>query len=302
MRSSREFESISDNRDRLGEGPVYDSDAGRLLWADIGRECVLEARLDTEGDWTVRRTWPMPGPVSAVVHRARGGLLALVGTSVLAVSENGRCEEFASIDALVAGIDPALVRFNDAKCDLAGRLFAGWIVLDRSRPGGLVRIDPDAGVTPVLPEVHGANGMGWSPDSRSFYLVDTARRRVNVFEFDALAGEVAEPRELIALPPGPGVPDGLAVDDEGCLWLAVPYEGRVIRYHPSGDPIDEIRTPTMMPLSCAFGGDERDRMFITSGFSLPDDDLGIAAADPLAGTLLHCRVEVPGPVGTPFAG
>jgi sugar lactone lactonase YvrE len=298
--------------DLLGEGPAYDAAHARLLWVDILGERLHELSLRTDGTWKTGRTRDMGGPVSAVVPTSTGGLLALVGKRVVAVGDDGVLEVFATLDE-----DGVAVRLNDAKCDPQGRLVAGWVALDGSRPGGVVRVDAKGTVEPIVSDVMVANGLDWSPDGQTFYLVDTRTLSVEAFDYTggpAGAGMLRGRRTLLSIERGVGAPDGMAVDHQGCLWVAVPYAGEVRRYSPDGVLVDSVETPTLMPTSCVFGGPDGRELFITSqtrGLASPSEEnaLGITLdrvqagyQDAAAGALFVCRPGASGPAATPFAG
>src|SRR5262249_11131600 len=152
------------------------------------------------------------------------------GVEVLTVSESGACEPFARLDA-----DPKRVQLNDAKCDSQGRLWTGTFAPDFGEGlGALYRIDPDRSVTKVLEPVSQSNGLDWSPDGRTFYYIDSAKNTVDAFDFDATRGLISRGRTLVTIDKGDGVADGMTVDRDGDLWVAIFAKGEVRRYAPSG--------------------------------------------------------------------
>ena len=291
--------------DQLGEGPAYDAAEGRLLWVDLLGEQIREARIGTGGQWEMVQTLRVDGRVSAVVPRRSGGLLAIVEKEVLALSESGETTPVARLD------EPGAVRLNDAKCDPQGRLVAGWVDQEGVR-GGVIRVDREGAIETIVAATEFANGLDWSPDGTIFYLVDTNRLSVYAFDYDG-DGALGGRRDLFAIERGVGAPDGIAVDDEGCVWVALPYAGEVRRYSPDGEQVDCVKPPTLLPTSCAFGGEDGGDLFITSQagglvarggenlYGISVERVDAAHGDPLAGALFVCRPGVTGPAAIPFA-
>jgi sugar lactone lactonase YvrE len=176
-----------------------------------------------------------------------------------------------------------------------------------------VRVDPDGGVEPLLDDVGLANGLGWSPDGGTCYFIDTAKLSVDAFDYDSSSGRIRNRRTLVDVERGTGAPDGMAVDHDGHLWVAVPFTGEVRHYSPEGQLLDRVVLPTRLPTSCCFAGPDGAELFVTSlSIDVPPElcaHLGIsdeaatsAAADQLGGALFVCRPGATGPPATPFAG
>lgn len=277
----------------LGEGPVWDAAEGRLWWVDIPAGNV-------HGVWpgsgrTV--TIPVGQPVGAVAPRRGGGL-------VLALRDGfGLLDDGAAEPRVAAPVERDRPRnqFNDGGVDPAGRFWAGTASLDREPGAGtLYRLDPGGAVTAVVPRVGMSNGIGWSPEGTQMYYVDSLAQALDVFDFDVGNGEVARRRRLLTLDAAVGIPDGLAVDVDGCVWLAVWGSSRVFRHTPEGDLDQTLTLPVTQVTSCAFGGEDHRDLFVTSAA----DGLspGERAAQPLAGAVFVAR---PGPQGLevpPYAG
>jgi sugar lactone lactonase YvrE len=291
-------------RDGLGEGPAYDAAGERLLWVDIVGPKVHEL-LAAEDGWRPGRSWELVEPVGAVVPRAAGGLLVMVGTRFCVLEEDGSLTTVARLDT-----GGASARFNDCKCDARGRLLAGWMVTDLSTPGELVRLDPDGAVSVLLEGVGLSNGLDWSPDGETFYFIDTPTMGVDAFDYDLDAGTLSNRRRVVTFPRG-GNPDGMCVDDEGCLWVAAIFAGEVRRFAPDGELLGIVRVPAPQVTSCAFGGPGRDELLITSlsvevprelteGWGIPPVQVAAAAESTTSGGLFACRPGVTGPAATPF--
>jgi sugar lactone lactonase YvrE len=146
----------------------------------------------------------------------------------------------------------------------------------------------------MLTEVSISNGIDWSPDGRRMYYVDSPTRRIDVFDFDARSGAIADRRTFVALPPEAGFPDGLTVDAEGFVWLALWGGAALHRYDPEGARERIVPLPVSHPTSCAFGGSSLDELYVTSARRPLSADA--RARQPMAGGLLRLR---PGVMGRP---
>lgn len=281
-----EPELVLDAGADLGEGPAWDRRDGRLLWVDI-TGCRVHLFDPVSGS---DRSIEVGQHVGAAVPRARGGLmLALRGGFGALDLESETVEMIADTEA-----DNPRNRMNDGKCDRAGRFWAGSMsYAEEGREGSLYRLDPDHRVVRVLSGVGLSNGMGWSPDDRLMYYIDSLAATVAVYDFDRGAGGITNGRALITIPPQQGVPDGMTVDAEGCLWVAFFGGGAVRRYAPDGSLLEEIPLPARQVTNCAFGGpDQRDLYITTAARGL---SAGQLEEQPGAGGVFRLRPEVGGP-------
>ncbi|MFF4094883.1 SMP-30/gluconolactonase/LRE family protein [Streptomyces sp. NPDC001834] len=283
MSSARLDVAVSENAE-LGEGPTWDPVAGRLIWVDI-----LAARVHTFDPVTGRRTVrDTDQHVGAAKPRVGGGLVVNLRDGI------GLYDPDGAFRWLVHDPEPGR-RGNDAAVAPDGALWAGTMRYDESEIGGsLARVSPDGAVTPVLPVVACSNGIGWSPDERLMYYVDTPTRRVDVFDFD---GENAVNRRPFAtIEEGAGFPDGLTVDADGAVWVALWDGAAVRRYTPDGSLDRIVELPVRRPTACAFGGTELRDLYISTA------RVGLDAPHPLSGSLLVLPGAGHGMPGTPFAG
>ncbi|AKN69258.1 calcium-binding protein [Streptomyces sp. PBH53] len=253
----------------LGEGPTWDPATGRLIWLDI-----LGMRLHTydpaSGRRTVRTT---PQHIGAAKPRAGGGLVLNLRDGVGLLDPDGTFRWLHHEP--VPGR-----RANDAAVAPDGSLWAGTMRYDEAPGGGtLSRLTGDGTVRTVLPDVAVSNGTGWSPDGRLMYYIDSPTRRVDVFDHDA-DGRVGNRRPLVEIEEGAGFPDGLTVDAEGCVWVALWDGGAVRRYTPSGDLDRVVALPTPRTTACAFGGPDLTDLYITTART------GLSSPHPLSGSLL----------------
>ncbi|WP_067186276.1 SMP-30/gluconolactonase/LRE family protein [Microtetraspora niveoalba] len=238
-------------RAEVAESPTWLAETGELLWVDIPAAEIHRFSPSTGSD-TVRHA---PQHVGAARPRANGGLVLNLVDGVGLLDPDGGFRWLA--DLARDG-----VRGNDAAVDPQGRLWAGTMRYDQARGGGrLYRVDPDGAVVTVLESVTISNGIGWSPDGTLMYYADTPTGRVDVFDY-APSGELSGRREFAAI--DGGSPDGLTVDGDGCVWVAVWGGGQVRRYAPDGRLDRAVDVPVDRPTACAFGGRGLTDLYITS--------------------------------------
>jgi len=190
---------------------------------------------------------------------------------------------------------------NDGKCDPAGRFWAGTMdVGDQRGRGALYRLGTDLGVTRVLQGVTTSNGIDWSPDGQTMYYVDSGYPTIDAMDFEGSTGTPTRRRTVLSLGPGDGTPDGLTVDADGHIWLALWGGWEVRRFAPDGAPGPVVRLPVARVTSCVFGGEDLGDLYITSAWSgLSDDE---RASQPHAGGVFRCRPGVHGRPARRFAG
>jgi len=282
-------EPVGDVTAVLGEGPYWVPEDDCLLWVDIERG-QLHRTYFPAGE-TVTDSL---GAVSAAFPAVGGGILTVGGTALTLRFPAERGDRW--ISRTVAEV-PARdgVRFNDAGVDPAGRVWVGSMHTGETEPfGELYRLDHDGRLTTVIGGVTVSNGLGWSPDGAWMYYADSPMRRVDVFAYDAATGEAVKRRVFADLSGVAGVPDGLTVDADGCVWVAMWGGGALRRFTPDGRPDAVLPVPVSRPTSCAFGGAGlRDLFVTTASLGLSESE---RAAQPLAGRLLRIH---PGPVGLP---
>ncbi|MEU1789872.1 SMP-30/gluconolactonase/LRE family protein [Streptomyces sparsogenes] len=253
----------------LGEGPTWDAAAKRLIWVDI-----LSSRVHTWDPATGRRTVLVTEQhVGAAKPRAGGGLAVNLRDGVGLYGADG------GFSWLVREAVPGR-RGNDAAVAPDGSLWAGTMRYDEATGGGtLSRIAPDGSRTEILPDVTVSNGIGWSPDGRLMYYADTPTSRIDVF--DVAGAQVTGRRPFARIEDGAGFPDGLCVDAEGGVWVALWDGGAVRRYAPDGTLDRVVELPVRRPTACAFGGPDLTDLYVTSA------RVGLGPAEqPLAGSVL----------------
>jgi sugar lactone lactonase YvrE len=198
---------------------------------------------------------------------------------------------------------PADARFNDGACDPAGRFWAGTVTRHvRPGAGALYRLDPDGTVTVALDGVTESNGLAWSLDAGMFYFIDSGEPepRIRAFGYDLATGELGRPADLVQFPGGGPVPDGLVVDGEGTLWVAIWGAGQVHRYAPDGELLTVLPVPASQPTCPAFGGPGLDELYLTTAWEGMTGQQ--RAAEPLAGHVLRARPGARGHPALAFGG
>jgi sugar lactone lactonase YvrE len=251
---------------RVGEGPVWDAAIDRLVWVDIPAGLVHTSDIDSGETSTIR----VDTLVGAVAPGARGERVVACREGFGRLADDGTFE-------IRQAVLPDGERMNDAKCDPAGRLWAGStrMAYDVGR-GALHVLQADWSTAIRWDGLTLPNGLGWSPDARTFYLADSVAHVIHAFDFDLAAGVLSRQRVLIEFAEADGLPDGLCVDDEGCIWVAMWGGGRVLQLSPSGKELTSAPLPVGQPSSCTFAGADLDVLCVTSardGLTLDPDAL-----------------------------
>ncbi|HLK78746.1 MAG TPA: SMP-30/gluconolactonase/LRE family protein [Streptosporangiaceae bacterium] len=269
-----------------GEGPVWDAAAGRLRWVDMFSGDVLT--LDPAG--AVERLH-VGSVVAAVRPRVSGGLVVAVERGFTMLDPGGRPVRHDT------AFNDAACRMNDGGTDRQGRFFCGSMAYNMADPrAALYRYDPDGAISTVLTGVTVSNGIAWSLDGAHMYYIDSATQQVEVFDYDTALGIPARRQPLARVATETGMPDGLALDDEGGVWVALWRGAAVHRYGPDGRLDVVIDLPVELVTACAFGGPGLDELYITTSRQ------GLTAAGRAAGALFTARPGVRGLPCTAFAG
>lgn len=275
----------------LGEGPYWVPDEDCLLWVDIHEGLLHRTDVASGSTDSVK-----VDSVSAAFPVAGGGILTAAGHQLtLRFPKGGKEEKPARVIAEVPARED--VRFNDGAVDPAGRVWIGSMHKGETDPvGELFRLDNGGVLTPVVRKVTVSNGLAWSPDGSRLYYADSPSRKLDVFDYDSASGEISGRRVFADLQYADGFPDGLTVDADGCVWVAMWGGAALRRFTPAGKPDVMLPVPVARPTSCAFGGPDLSDLYVTTA------SIGLSesarAAQPLAGRLLRMR---PGPFGLPSA-
>jgi sugar lactone lactonase YvrE len=291
--SDLEVELVLDAGAELGEAPCWDEQARVVIWVDITAGIVHRFDPATKHD----DASAVGQPVGAAVPTVSGQIAIAVSDGfALLDARTGQMKRVGDVDRHVSG-----TMMNDGKCDQAGRFWAGTRDVEGRRPiGSLYRLDADHRVTRVLSGVTLSNGLGWSPDQRTMYYIDSPTYEIDAFDFDPSSGNLSRRRRLVDLPPDWGLPDGMTVDEEGCIWLAFWGASSLRRFAPDGRLAAVVDLPVSQVTSCAFGGEDLSDLYVTSarGGLSPEQ----SQTQPHAGGLFRLRPAVRGLPSQPFAG
>ncbi|MSR82977.1 MAG: SMP-30/gluconolactonase/LRE family protein [Candidatus Latescibacteria bacterium] len=281
-----QLELLVDFRAKIGEGPLWDEQAQVLYWVDImgNQLCIYDPVKKQNTPIDVGQ------PVGTVVVRESGGLM-------LALQDGLASFDLKSHEVKIL-VDPEAHlpdnRFNDGKCDPAGRFWAGTMAFAATKGvGSLYCMDTDLSVRKMLGEISISNGILWSQDHQTMYYIDSLKMDVRAYDFDLKTGDIANERVACQIPKEMGLPDGMAIDAEGMLWVAHYNGSRVCRWNPQdGQVLETIPLPVSRVTACAFGGPDLDQLYITSasqGMS-PEE----WQKEPHAGGLFVCSPGVKG--------
>lgn len=282
---------VVESRARLGEGPIWDDRREQLFFVDIEGEsvhCFDPSRA-------VHSSFPVGRTVGAVALREDGGLVLAAHDGFFLVEPRG--EDLRPHGEL--RVDSQLVRFNDGKVDPRGRFLAGTMHWEQQRPvGALYVLEPDGTARVLLESVTISNGLAWRGDGAVVYYIDTAQGCVEAFDYDIERVELSNRRSIVRMESGS--PDGMTIDDDGCLWVAVWGGSRVERINPvTGELLSVVKLPVSQVTSVAFGGAGRDVLYITTARrGLGAEALG---REPHAGDLFAVEPGVTGPPAHRYA-
>jgi len=280
----------------LAEGPVWDPIRERLVWVDIRRGTVLVGELRDDGTISIEDRVQTPGMVGAVAVSEAGDWILAGERGILFRSAAGRLLEGPTILAADSGR-----RLNDGKVDPAGRFVVGTLKIDESptTTERLVVVQAEGRLDDLDGDLSLSNGLGWSPDGSVLYSIDTVPRVVYARDYDAATGTAGSRRVLIAFDEGVH-PDGMCVDADGQLWIAIWGGGQVRRYTPDGELTRTIEVPSPHTTCVTFAGPDLTTMVITTATKgLDDDEL---AQWPLSGRLFTVDAGVRGLPTTWWSG
>ncbi len=299
--------TLEDSLCELGESPFWHPAERALYWLDIPGRAVLRTRGEIGTPAARVERWALPTEAGCMAPARRGGLVIALRDGIYRAREwGGELAAIARVDH-----DVRTMRFNDGKCDAAGRFWAGTLNEAKDRPSAaLYCLDARPGVpgAPRLARMAGeattANGLGFAPDGRTVYWADTAAHRVRAWDWDAAANTLSQPRVFRQFDPKPdgwtpdgpahydGRPDGATVDAEGHYWVAMFEGAQLLRFTPSGEMAAAVPVPVRCPTMPCFGGDDLRTLFVTTARKgRPAAEL---AAQPAAGHVISMRVATPG--------
>jgi len=242
-----------------GEGPVWDEIEKKLYWIDIENNHVYLFNPENGAN----TGWNVGSTIGALTLREKGGLLLVLS--------NGFNSFDPSTGELKLINDPeedlSEHHFNDGKCDPTGRFWAGTYHQDAENPvGSLYSLEPDLSVVKRDKSLILANGLAWSIDKTNFYFIDSVAKCIYVYDYDISSGNITNRKVLRQIEEDTLLPDGMTIDSEGFLWVAIFNGGKVLRIDPiTGKTIFEVLVPNAKQVtSCTFGGENLDELYITT--------------------------------------
>lgn len=290
---SSPFHCVLDARAGLGEGPTWSVREQVLYWIDIDAPSLNRFDPATGTNHVMR----MPASIGAFALRERGGFVVALRDGLWLAHADGTLERRVAD----APYDPHHHRYNDGRCDAAGRFLVGTMNEQRdAASGALYRLDADLRCTPLFGDITISNGLAFSPDGRTMYHADTPTHTIRAFDYDTATGTPSRPRVFVHWTGETDRPDGGVVDSEGNYWSAFYRGGKVVKLAPDGHTLAEYPTPAMCPTMCAFGGPDLRTLYLTTSRRMrPEDEL---ARLPQSGGLFAMQVDVPGLADPVFAG
>ena len=291
---SDSVELVLDAKATWGEGPVGGGQKDVLYWVDIPKQEVHIFDLSTLEDRAIN----VGQSIGTVVPRKAGGVMLGLHHGLASLDlETEKLEIIHDPES-----DLPNNRFNDGKCDPAGRFWAGTLDMDnRPEAGSLYCMDQDLSVRRMLEKVTCSNGIAWSLDHSTMYYIDTVTHKIEAFDYDLETGTISNRRPAITVPEEMGHPDGMTIDAEGMLWVALCLGGCVARWDPaSGKLLQKIAVPVKTVTACAFAGPNLDELYMTTGRKHLDENA--LRELPFAGGIFRATLGVCGIRAYEFAG
>lgn len=287
--STYEIQALPDSLTLLGECPLWHPQEAALYWIDIAGKAVRRYHPGS----AAQRSWPLPSEPGCIAYCDNGDILVAMrsGLAFLHTSDD-------TLTPLAdAPYDPLRMRFNDGRCDAAGRLWTGTLYEPRDQPAGSLFCIERGVVRNAGNPVTVSNGVAFSVDGRTLYHTDTTAHRISAYDFSVDSGEIGNSRVFKQFSSDRtagygGRPDGAAVDSEDAYWCAMYEGGRILRLSPDGEVLREIRVPVRCPTMVAFGGPDLKTLYITSArHNRSEEEL---RQHPLSGYVLTMEVDVAG--------
>lgn len=250
-------ELVLDAKAMLGEGSIWHPKEKKLYWLDIEGKIVHVYDPLTKED----KQFPVGSRVGTIVPVQGGGALVALQNGIQELNtKTGR------LKFLLNPLPDTNLRFNDGKCDPSGRFWVGTLALDSRRKGAvLYRFDRDKSIHLMLDSVSISNGIVWTSDKKTMYYNDTPTGTIQGFDYDDKTGEISNRRVVVRIPRGTGAPDGMTIDAEGNLWVALWGGGCVGKFNPlTGELLQKVIVPAPNVSSCAFGGKDLETLYITT--------------------------------------
>ena len=263
------IEQIGSRSSKWGEGPIFWQD--HLYYVDIEGHTLI--RLDTQSG--VEKIWDMDERIGTVVPCQSGDLLCAGDSGIY---------RFNPLDgSKISLADPEAEkrpdnRFNDGKCDPGGRFWAGTIsTVKKTGDASLYRLDQSGSLKRMIPGVTNSNGICWDLEKKLMYYIDTPTQKVTVYDYDLASGKIENSRIAVDFTKFgvEGSPDGMTMDSEGMLWVAMCHGGAVLQVNPdTGELLRKVLLPCVETTACTFGGNRLDRLFVTTGIHKTLEEAG----------------------------
>lgn len=264
--SNKDMELEIDSKSDLGEGAIWNPKTGELLWIDIHAE-ILNLYNPATGNNKEMFTGQKIG---TVVPTESGDVLVALKNGIY------RLDPQTGTKKLIVNPESHLPnnRFNDGKCDPAGRLWVGTMSMENEKNAGtLYRLDADSSVHTMIENVSISNGIAWSPNGKKMYYIDTPTQKMMAYDFDRETGRISNARVAVVVPEEMGSPDGMTIDAKGNVWIALWGGAAVGCWNPeNGKLLKTIAVPAKNVTSCAFGGKNLETLFITTARTGTSDE------------------------------
>ncbi len=233
----------------LGEGALWHPTEQVLYWVDIEGKALHIFDPETKANTCIS----VGERVGTVVPVAEGGALVALQNGIHYIDT-----KTGTLHFLTNPIEATDIRFNDGKCDPAGRFWVGTMALDaRNGVAKLYRMDKEGNIQQILDNLTISNGIAWSGDKETMYLIDTPTQQVKAFDYNDATGDIRKERTVVEIPKSKGSPDGMTIDADGNLWIALHRGGAVVCYNPNtGKALQQVNVPCPQATSCVFGGKE----------------------------------------------
>ncbi len=274
------IETVTNHLCKLGEGPVWDATRNEIYWIDITMGEIHQYTFTNNSFKTYS------------VNEQIGCIAICKNAELIVASKSGIGVLDRENDQIKIVHQPEnhlpYNRFNDGKCDVEGRLWAGTMAIDESIGAGSVYVFDQQKSHKKIEAVTISNGIAWNIDNTIMYYIDTPTFEVVSYQFERSTGAISNKRGVIQIPKSDGYPDGMTIDNEGMLWIAHWDGWQVTRWNPNtGEKLTQIKLPVSRVTSCTFGGVDLKDLFITSAsVGLTIEEL---QKQPLAGSLFVIR-------------
>ena len=271
MNQSISIQPVGSRVSKWGEGPIYWN--GHLIYVDIEGQNLVRLHEETGKE----ESWDMGERIGTVVPRKEGGFLCAGDSGIYTFDSDS--EDKTNLADPEAGKRPDN-RFNDGKCDPSGRFWAGSIsTVKKTGDANLYMLDLEGKLSLKVSGVTNSNGICWNAEKTTMYYIDTPTKKVVAFPFENATGMLGAPSMIVDTGEASfaGSPDGMTIDSEGKLWIAMCHGGTVLRIDPlSGDLLLKVDFPCVETTACAFGGPNLERLFVTTGLhkTLKEPDAG----------------------------